>query len=205
MTVSIAVGREPVTEDLDGPFTGCTITLKRLTSNQFAEARSAAVALIQDRGKLFILMEEHGLRPEGRRLGDLVKDIQFMAGVGEWIAAVECGVRAIKSWTGFMDGQGEDAQPLPVTREVLEAAFLNEVFLRQVMPLIDRAANLIVSEGKGSGLSLSGSPAQGRMASAPTTATAAPAAVSPAPPASPDLELGSSVRKPSTPRKPKKG
>lgn len=200
MTVVIALNREPMTFDLEGPFKGCTITLRRLTSNEFAEARNAALALIADKGQLFTLLEQWDLRPKGRRMGDLIKDMRFMAGVGEWLGAVECGFKAISGWTGFMDGSGPDAKPLPVTREVLQAAFLNEVLMRQVMPLIDRAANLVVQEGKDSGLSPNGSPAHGRTASAPTTATAAPAAVSPAPRASRGRAPGRSAPKPKTRR-----
>lgn len=198
MTVVIALNREPMTFPLTGGFEGCTVTLRRLTSNEFAEARNAALALLADKGALFTLLEEMDLRPKGRRMGDLIKDAQFMAGVGEWLGAVECGVKAISAWTGFMDGTGPDAQPLPVTREVLQAAFLNEHLMRQVTPLIDRAANLVVQEGKGSGPSPNGSPARGRTASAPTTVTAAPAAESPAPRVSRGRAPGRSARRPKT-------
>lgn len=181
MTVVIALNREPITWPLRPPFAGCTVTLRRLTSNEFTEARNAATALLRDKAALFELLEHWDLRPAGRRIGDLVADVQFMAGIGEWLAAVECGVRAISAWSGFMDSQGPDARPLPVTREVLQAAFLNDILLQQVMPLIDRAANLTASEGNVSGVSPNGSPAQGRTASAPNTAPVAPAPKSPAP------------------------
>lgn len=198
MTVVIALNRDPVTFTLAAPFTGCTVTLRRLTSNEFAEARNAATALIRDKSALFALLEDWDLRPRGRKIADLVADLKFMAGIGEWLAAVECGVRAISAWTGFMDAPGPEGQPLPVSRKALEGAFLNDILLQQIIPLIDRAANLTASEGNVSGVSPNGSPAQGRTASAPITAPAASAAKSPAPRASRGRARAGSARKSST-------
>lgn len=201
MSVVIHPSREPVEWPLKPPFAGCTVTLRRLTSNEFAEARNAALVLLKDHAALFALLEEWDIRPAGRKIGDLVADPDFMAGVGEWLAAVECGVRAIGAWSGFMDGHGPEAQPVPVTRKALEGAMLNDILMRQIVPLIDRAANLAVSEGKDSGPSPNGSPARGRTASAPTTAPDASGPQSPAPKASRDRGRARAARKPRTPRK----
>lgn len=146
MAVRIALDRTPVEVALRGGFQGCTVTLRRLTSNEFAEAESAAKAVMQDKGRLVELLEEHDLRPPGRKIRALTEDPMFMVGVGEWLAAVECGVRAITAWTGIL---AADGTPLPVDRKALEAAFLNDAFLRQVLPEIDKAALLVVAEGKG--------------------------------------------------------
>lgn len=145
MAVRIELDRTPVERALRGAFQGCTVTLRRLTSNEFAEAEAAAKAILQDRGKLYELLEEHDLRPPGKKIRTLGEDPMFLMGVGEWLAAVECGVRAITAWTGFLDADGG---PLPVDRRALEAAFLNEPFLKQVLPEIDRAAVLVAVEGK---------------------------------------------------------
>lgn len=194
--IRISLNREPVTVPLKGAFTGCTITLRRLTSNEFAEANAATQALLRDSSKLVELLEEHGLRPRGRKIKALLADKGFMAGIGVWIAATECGVRAISAWTGFADEAGGPIEP---TRPVLEAAFMSQPFLDQVLPQIDAAAQLLAVEGKGSGPSPSGSPAPAPTASALNTATTAGSATSPAPPASP-VAPASSARKPRTPR-----
>ena len=117
-----------------------------------------------------------------------------MMGVGEWLAAVECGIRAISAWSGFCDQNGA---PIPVPgpkasadekagwRAVLQQAFLSKPFLDQVLPRIDAAAQLLAVEGKDFGVSPSGSPARAPTASAPNTATTAGSAPSRAPTASP--------------------
>ena len=144
--IRIALNREPVTVPLKGPFAGCSVTLRRLTSNVFAEAKDAAVALLRDKSRLVELLEQYDLRPEGRKIRDLTADPEFMAGIGEWLGAVECGVRAITGLDGFRDETGKPIQP---SREALEVLFLNEPFLRQVLPQIDAAAQLLVLEGNG--------------------------------------------------------
>lgn len=201
--IRISLNREPVEEPLRGAFAGCTVTLRRLTSNEFAEASTAAQAIVRDASRLVVLIEEHDLRPEGRKIKALLEDAQFMMGVGEWLGAVECGIRAISAWSGFV---GDDGRPIPVPgpkasdedkahwRRVMEAAFLSRPFMDQVLPRIDAAAQLLAVEGKGSGVSPSGSPAPAPTASAPTTATTAESAPSRAPTASP-AEPGAGVRR----------
>lgn len=206
--IRISLNREPVTVPLTGAFTGCTVTLRRLTSNEFAEASAAARALLRDSSKLVELLEEYGLRREGQKLKAALADVDFMMGVGEWLGGVECGVRAISAWSGFCD---DDGRPIPVPgvgaspearamwRRVLEAAFLSKPFLDQVVPRIDAAAQLLAVEGKGSGVSPNGSPAPAPTASPLNTAPTAGSATSRALPVSP-VETESSARKPKTPR-----
>lgn len=191
--IRISLNREPVRTPLRGAFSGCTVTLRRLTSNEFAAAQAAAQALLRDSSQLVELLEEYDLRPEGQKIKASLADPQFMMGVGEWIAAVECGIRAISDWSGFY---GDDRQPIAVPgpkaseaerkqwRRVLEAAFLSKPLMDQVLPAIDAAAQLLAVEGKDYGASLNGSPARAPTASAPTTAKTAGSAPSRAPKAS---------------------
>lgn len=144
--IRIALTREPVTVPLEGPFAGCSVTLRRLTANAFAEAKNAALALLKDKSRLVELLEQYDLRADGRKIRELTSDPEFMAGVGEWLGAVECGVRAITALTGFAD---EDGKPIEPTREAMEVLFLNEPFMRQVLPMIDKAAQLLAVEGNG--------------------------------------------------------
>lgn len=156
--IRIALNREPVTVPLEGPFAGCTVTLRRLTSNEFAEAQDAAKAILADKSRLVELIEKHDLRPEGVRIRELLADLPFLLGVSEWLAAVECGVRAISAWSGFADEEGRpievpgrraDAEARQRWRTALESAFLAEPLMRQAMREIDRAAQLLVVEGNG--------------------------------------------------------
>lgn len=181
--IRISLNREPVMVPLSGAFAGCTVTLRRLTSNEFAEATAAALATLRDTGKLVELLEHYDLRPPGRKIKALLDDAGFMMGIGQWLGAVECGVRAISGWTGFTDDTGA---PIPPSREALEAGFLSKPLMDQVLPRIDAAAQLLAIEGKGSGPSPNGSPALAPTASALTTATTAESAASPAPTADPD-------------------
>lgn len=198
--IRISLNREPVTVPLSGAFTGCTITLRRLTSNEFAEANAATQALLRDSSKLVELLEEYGLRPKGKKIKAVLADANFMAGIGSWIAAVECGQRAISAWTGFLDEAGAPIEP---ARPVLEAAFLSQPLMDQVVHRIDAAAQLLAVEGKGSGVSQNGSPALAPTASPLTTAKTAASATSPAPPVSP-AETANSAPRPRTRRSPRK-
>lgn len=206
--IRISLNREPVEEPLRGAFAGCTVTFRRLTSNEFAEAHAAAQAIVKDSSRLVELLEEYDLRRDGQKIKAALADVQFMMGIGEWIGAVECGIRAISAWSGFFD---DDGQPIPVPgpkasaeekarfRRVLEVCFLSKPFMDQVLPRIDAAAQLLAVEGKDFGASLSGSPAPAPTASAPTTAKTAGSAPSRAPTASPASPAASAPRS-KTPR-----
>ena len=145
------------------------------------------MSLIRDSAKLVELVDHHDIWPldaatgRRRKVKDFTADPLVMTGLGEWVAAVECGLRAIASWTGVADPRG---QPLPVSREVLEVLFLDEVFLDQVLPLMDRASQILVTEGNVSGASPNGFSASPPPPT-PDTATTAESAGIPAPRASP--------------------
>lgn len=191
--ILISTDRTPVVERLTGPFQGATITLRRLPSPELQAARAAALALVRDHAKLVALVDRHDVWPRDkvtgrrRKVDDFTKDPLVMMGLGEWIGAVECGLRSIEAWTGFADVAGA---PAPVTREVLEVLFLSEPFMDQVLPLMDRAAQLLVIEGNGSRGSPTGSMAKPRNRTR-ATATTAESVRAPAPTASPAPADGS--------------
>ena len=151
--IRVSTNREPVTISLRAPYQGVEITLKRLTSADFAEARQAADALIRDDARLMVLMAEHELLPARnspkawKRLKDQdpVRYAATLTGIGVWVAAIECGLRGIESWTGII---ADDGKPAPVSRAVLEVLMLDEVFSQQVMAELDQAARILVLEGK---------------------------------------------------------
>jgi hypothetical protein len=151
--IRVSTVREPVTVSLKPPFKGVEITLKRLTSADFAEARQAAEALVRDDARLMVLMAEHELLPDGNspKAWKRMKDRDPMAyaatltGISVWVAAVECGLRGITGWTGVL---GDDGAPAPVNRPTLEVLMLDEAFSQQVMAELDQAARILVVEGK---------------------------------------------------------
>lgn len=184
--IRLSLNRAPLTEPLRGPFEGVTITLRRLPSPELQAARSAAMSLIRDSSKLVELIDHHDIWPRDangrrRKVKDFTEDPLVMTGLGEWVAAVECGLRSIAAWTGMLDERG---QPLPVSREALEVLFLSEPFLDQVMSLMDRSSQILVTEGNVSGASPIGSSAS-PLPRTPATAKTAASAATPAPRASP--------------------
>lgn len=175
--IRIATSREPVTEPLSVPYGDVTVTLNRLTSADFGEAHQATQAILRNDAALLNLLVQHDLLPAGgvkawkaMKDRDALRYAAFLSGIGVWLAAVECGVRGIVSWTGIL---GEGRLPAPVTREVIEVLMLDEAFSNQVMARLDSAARILVTEGKPSGASPSGSSEPATTASAPTTAATA--------------------------------
>lgn len=149
--VTIATTREPVTVSLKGAYAQVTVTLRRLTSPHFGMARHAAQSILDDDGKLLVLLAEHDLLPKGsvkelKRLRDedLVDYAAFMTGIRLWISAVECGLLGILSWTGI----GQGGASAPVDRQTLEVLMLDESFSQQIMDELDLAARILLLEGK---------------------------------------------------------
>lgn len=150
--IRIATTREPVTVALTGPYAGVTLTLKRLTSADYGEAQQAAHAIVTNDALLLSLLVEHDLLPKGGVKGwkrlkthDLMGYAAFLSGIGVWLSAVECGVRGIDGWTGIM-GEGDAAAS--VSRETIEVLMLDEGFQRQAMAELDKAARILIVEGK---------------------------------------------------------
>ena len=175
--IRIATSREPVEERLSGPYADVTVTLNRLTSADFGEAHQATQAILRNDAALLNLLVQHDLLPKGGVRGwksmkdqDALGYAAFLSGIGVWLAAVECGVRGVASWTGIV---GEDRLPAPVSRDVIEVLMLDEAFSNQVMARLDLAARILVTEGKPLGALPSGSSEPERTASAPTTAATA--------------------------------
>lgn len=169
----IVLSREtgPVTAALTGRYSGVTVTLARLTSPQYAEANQAAQALLRDTPKLLELLARHDLQPAGAEgVRKAVTDPAFMVGIGQWIAAIECACRSVTAWTGVVD---EDREPVEPSRSAFEVLCLDDGFSRQLMAEIDKAARVLVVEGKSSRTSLNGSAAPEQIASAPKAAATA--------------------------------
>lgn len=165
--------REPVTVPLTGAYAGATVTLRRLTTPQFNNCRSRAMAILSDKEALVQVLERNGLIESGAQLKAVIADPTFAAGYGGWLAGVECGLEAIIGWTGI---ETEPGRPAPIARDrykvggiadpldpadlearlVMETLFLCEGFERQVSAHIDLAARILVAEGKGSGPSQAG-------------------------------------------------
>ncbi len=150
--IRISTSREPVTVALTGPYVGVTLTLKRLTTADYSEARQAAQAIVQDESKLLPLLVEHDLLPDGKvkawkglKTSDPMRYAAFISGVATWVSAVECGVMGITGWTGVADEAGS---PAIVSREALEVLMLDDTFSGQAMAQLDQAARIIASEGK---------------------------------------------------------
>lgn len=150
--IRVSTHREPVTVTLPPPYSDVTVTLKRLTSIDYGEARHAAQATIRDTGALLELLIKHDrLPPGGIRAWKTMKDkdpagyANFMSGVGGWLAAVEGGLRGIEAWTGVVDGGG---QPALIDRETLEVLMLDEGLCAQLMGELDRTARILLTEGE---------------------------------------------------------
>lgn len=175
--IRVSTSREPVTVSLAAPYGDVTVTLNRLTSVEYGEAHQAVQAILRNDAELLNLMVQHDLLPKGgvkawkaMRDRDVLRYAAFLSGIGVWLAAVECGVRGIVSWEGIV---GDDCQPAPVTREVLEVLMLDEAFSSQVMSRLDEAARILAVEGKPFGALPSGFSEPEGTASAPTTAPTA--------------------------------
>lgn len=177
MTVRIALKTDPVTRPLRAPYAGATVTVRRLRTPQWEAARDAAQALLRDDARLLEKLIDHDLLPEGGVKGwkrmkdqDPVAYAQFLVGIALWLTAVECALVGVLEWTGV---EVEKGVPAPLTREVLEAALLDDGLSGQVMGLLTEAARLLIVEGEPFGASPNGSSEPGKTASAPNTAQAA--------------------------------
>lgn len=145
--ISINLDRSPVEVGLSGAFDGVQLTLRRLTSVSFAQARAATMNIVSDAERLETVMVANDLLPDGgveawRRMGadHPERHAAFLGGVSVWIGQVECATRAIADWTGIATADGE---PVRVSREAIESLMLNEDACRQIGEAIDRAAVLI--------------------------------------------------------------
>lgn len=201
--IRVGSRREPISVVLRPPYADVTVTLKRLTTADYGEARNAAMAILRDDGALLPLLVEHDLLPPGGIKGwkamkdnDAMSYASFISGVGVWLGSVECAVRGIVSWSGVI---GDDGQPAPVTRATLETLMLDDALSTRLMNHLDQAARILLVEGEPLGASPSGSSERETTVLAPTTAPGARKRTSPAPKASPSK--AGAARKSSTPAK----
>ncbi|MBX9707052.1 MAG: hypothetical protein K2X61_03865 [Caulobacteraceae bacterium] len=151
--IRLSLNREPVTVRLRPPLADIELTLRRLTTVDFNEARQAARVLCNNSGKLQELMSEYQLLPGDNSLTDWKRmrtqdPLAYSAhllGVEIWVSSVECAVRGIVAWTGLV---GDDGKPLPVSRPAIEALMLVNDVADQILSQLDQAAQLIILEGK---------------------------------------------------------
>ena len=166
--IRVALKKDPVTKALVGQYRGATITVRRLRTPEWTRARSAAQAILQNDAELLPLLVEHDLLPEGGVRGwkrmrddDPSSYASFISGVSGWLTAVECALVGVSGWEGFAT---DDGVPAPITREVLQALFLDEALSDQVMAVLTEAALLLIVEGEPFGASPTGSSAPGTTA-----------------------------------------
>lgn len=150
--IRIGANREPVTVSLRPPYGDVTVTLKRLTTADYGEARQAAHAILRNDAALIVLLAKHDLLPEGgvkvwKRMkdDDVLAYAAFLSGIGVWLGAVECALRGVRSWTGILDAKG---RPAAVDRENLETLMLDEGLSTVLMAELDQAARILFVEGE---------------------------------------------------------
>lgn len=150
--IRIGATRDPVTVVLKPPYGDVTVTLKRLTTADYGEARQAAHAILRNDAVLINLLVKHDLLPPGgvkawKRMKDedLLSYASFLSGVGVWLGAVECAIRGVQAWTGILDAKGK---PAAVDRENLETLMLDEVLSTVLMDELDKAARILFVEGE---------------------------------------------------------
>ncbi len=175
--ILVETTRGTVEVALSGGYAGAALTLRRLTTPQFRNCQSRAMALLADAEALTTVLVRHELIERAEDYKRALSDPSFAAGFGAWLGAVECGIEAITAWTGILvrDDAGA-AIPAPLARNrsriagdvepqdpadlqarvVMETLFLDEHFQRQVSHHIDMAARILAIEGKGSGPSATG-------------------------------------------------
>lgn len=150
--IRIGTSREPVTVELTGPYAGVSVTLKRLTSADYGEARQAAHAILRNDADLLNLLVKHDLLPTGgvkawkqMKDKDVLAYAAFISGVSIWLGAVECAMRGVQSWTGIVC---DDGKPAPIDRDTLETLMLDETLCSILMNELDKAARILLVEGE---------------------------------------------------------
>lgn len=159
--VSLLTG--PATEQLTGRFATVSLTVRRLTSAEYGEANHLAHTILRDDAQLVQLMAKHDCFPRGgvkswKRMKDKrpLDYFAFLSGLGIWIAAIECAVIGLDSWTGVC---GTDKAPIQIerdsdgvlsqaSRDAIEVLMRDEDFRSQTMGFLDRAARILQTEGE---------------------------------------------------------
>lgn len=190
MTVILQTTRAPVTKTLAGRAAGATVTLRRLIAPDYQNCLARAMALLSDTEALVVILDRHDLIRSGRELKTILTDPHANAGLAKWLCDVECGIEAIDGWTGF---EVEPGRPAPLARDrttiagvadprdptdllariAMETLMLDEELGQQIMREIDLAARILAAEGKGSGVSESGTAGPAPTAGTPTGVAAA--------------------------------
>ncbi|MBX3480084.1 MAG: hypothetical protein KF842_06765 [Caulobacter sp.] len=155
---------DPVTVSLAAPYSGVTITLRRLSTVDFARCSARAADIVRDTAALSTVITRHNLAETAADLNRALNDLAFQAGFAAWLASVECALAAVISWTGIV-GEAGEAAPLPArlshvagvvspadpadlaARITMETLLLDQAFERQLTGHIDLAARILVCEG----------------------------------------------------------
>ena len=155
MTVRVSLKTGPVTKTLRAPYSGVTVTVRRLRSPEWDSARERAQAIVRNDADLLNLLAKHDLLPNGsmkewKRLKDKdpVRYAEFIIGIAMWLTAVECALVGVVQWTGIEVEKGVTA---PLDREVLEVVLLDEALSDQIMGVLTEGARLLIIEGGASG------------------------------------------------------
>lgn len=161
----------PVEVDLAAAgYPGVSLTLRRLTAPELAEARDATVSILREARKGLEALKPYGLDgadAAGQRLNPADPDQMIRAGT--LVGGVEIAVRAIQAWTGItLDEAGTLA---PISRETLSILLQDDAIQRRIMKEVEAAARILVTEGNASGPSPAGS-----SATRPVTKAAPPTA-----------------------------
>lgn len=203
MGIVLSLKTDPVTVPGPGVYAGASFTFRRLRTAQMDAARGRVTQVLRDARQGLEALAPYGLDGEdasGARINPL--NPIHIAGAHSIVAAVEICLEALESWTGVVSQPGG---PLaPIDRETLSMLLQDPALCRWLLDQIDKANQILVTEGNGSAGSLGGSSAiRPGIEAGQTIAAAAP------PPAKPARAAKGRARdagapKPSTRRTPPK-
>ena len=158
--------------DLSDLFPGVTLTIDRLDSGQIAAAHDRAQKAVKSLRDGIDALGTYGLAradASGARVN--LADPDQMFRIGSLIGAVEVAFIGIKSWNITLDSEG--TEPAPINRESLAAFLMDDAVQARVLAEIQRAARILVAEGKDFGALQNGCSTDGQTAEAPNSATTA--------------------------------
>jgi len=171
--IRISTLKGPVTVELAGPYSGVSLTLRRLTTVEWSRARDLALGLVRDRESFAAILTRHDLVATAGDLSRALTDLDFQTGFAMWLGSVEAGLAAISCWQGIEAEEG----PAPLAKDLtkvagvaipadprdlaariaMETLMLDSGFERQAMAQIEAAARILAVEGNALGSSANGS------------------------------------------------
>ncbi len=193
--------REPIWIQ-DRHFPGVRIQIRRLNSMQMGAAKARTydvLAKLRDGEAALVPYGLAGSDASGARFNPA--DMQEAWRLGLMIGGVETAIEGVIAWEGIcIDDAGTLAE---INREVLAQLMLDDRFYNWLTAELDMAARILVTEGKPSGPSPTGSSRPEATDLGPTTAPDAGKPTNPAAAASPSTAATAPRSK--TGRAPKKG